>query len=123
VSEEECRQSLESYAERSGIPTEPKAFVAALQGSLEEASRKADEGYPKNEYLQIDKGEAVLKRLRRNPDPAGLSSFERLLKERMTPVGILDVLSDTEQWLNWTRHFGRYQTMTANWPIRPSVIL
>jgi Tn3 transposase DDE domain len=106
VSEEECRQSLESYAERSGIPTEPKAFVAALQGSLEEASRKADEGYPKNEYLQIDKGEAVLKRLRRNPDPAGLSSFERLLKERMTPVGILDVLSDTEQWLNWTKHFG-----------------
>jgi TnpA family transposase len=106
VSEEECRQSLESYAERSGIPTEPKAFVAALQASLEEASRKADEGYPKNEYLQIDKGEAVLKRLRRNPDPAGLSSFERLLKERMTPVGILDALSDTEQWLNWTRHFG-----------------
>ena len=47
VSEEECRQSLESYAERSGIPTEPKAFVAALQGSLEEASRKADEGYPR----------------------------------------------------------------------------
>ena len=97
---------LESYAERSGIPTEPKAVVAALQGSLEEASRKADEGYPKNEYLQIDKGEAVLKRLRRNPDPAGLRSFERLLKEKMTPVGILDVLADTEQWLNWTRHFG-----------------
>jgi hypothetical protein len=77
VSEEECRQNLESYAERSGIPTEPKAFVAALQGKLEEAARKVDEGYPKNEYLQIDKGEAVLKRLRRNPDPTGLRSFER----------------------------------------------
>jgi hypothetical protein len=106
VSEEEFRQNIESYGERSGIPTEPKAFVAALQGNLEEAARKADEGYPKNEYLQMDKGEAVLKRLRRNPDPAGLRSFERLLKERMTPAGILDVLTDTEQWLNWTRHFG-----------------
>ncbi len=109
VSEEEYRQNLESYAERSGIPTEPKAFVAALQGKLEEAARKADEGYPKNEYLQIDKGEAVLKRLRRNPDPTGLRSFERLLKQRMTPAGILDVLADTEQWLNWTRHFGPIQ--------------
>jgi hypothetical protein len=24
----------------------------------------------------------------------------------MIPVGILDVLADTEEWLNWTRHFG-----------------
>ena len=106
VSEEECYQNLASYAERSGVPTEPKAFIAALQSKLEQAARKADQGYPKNEYLRIEKGEAVLKRLRRNPDPAGLRSFERLLKERMTPVGILDVLADTEKWLNWTRHFG-----------------
>jgi hypothetical protein len=32
VSEEECFQNLASYGERSGVPTEPKAFVAALQG-------------------------------------------------------------------------------------------
>jgi len=106
VSEEECLQGLASYAERSGVPTEPKAFVAALQGKLEAAAQKADRGFPENEYLRIEKGEAILKRLRRNPDPAGLRSFERLLKERMTPAGILDVLADTEQWLNWTRHFG-----------------
>jgi TnpA family transposase len=106
VSEEECLQNLTSYGERSGVPTEPKAFVAALQGKLEEAARKADQAFPENEYLRIEKGEAILKRLRRNPDPAGLRSFERLLKDRMIPVGILDVLADTEEWLNWTRHFG-----------------
>jgi len=88
------------------VPTEPKAFVAVLQGKLEEAARKADQAFPENEYLRIEKGEAILKRLRRNPDPAGLRSFERLLKDRMIPVGILDVLADTEEWLNWTRHFG-----------------
>ena len=106
VSEEECLQGLASYTERSGVPTEPKAFVAALQGRLEAAAQKADRGFPDNEYLRFEKGEAILKRLRRNPDPAGLHSFERLLKERMTPAGILDVLADTEEWLNWTRHFG-----------------
>jgi TnpA family transposase len=106
VSEEECLQGLASYAERSGVPTEPKAFVAALQGRLEAAAQKADRGFPDNEYLRFEKGEAILKRLRRSPDPAGLHSFERLLKERMTPAGILDVLADTEEWLNWTRHFG-----------------
>jgi len=106
VSEEECLRNLASYGERSGMPTEPKAFVAALQGKLEKAARKADQAFPENEYLRIEKGEAILKRLRRSPDPAGLRSFERLLKDRMIPVGILDVLADTEEWLNWTRHFG-----------------
>jgi hypothetical protein len=71
------------------VPTEPKAFVAALQGKLEEAARKADQEFPENEYLRIEKGEAILKRLRRNPDPAGLRSFERLLKDRMMPVADL----------------------------------
>jgi TnpA family transposase len=106
VSEEEYLLNLASYGERSGVPTEPKAFVAALQNKLEEAARKVDREFPKNDYLRIEKGEAILKRFRRNSDPAGLRSFERLLKDRMIPVGILDVLADTEEWLNWTRHFG-----------------
>jgi TnpA family transposase len=106
VSDEECRQNLESYSERAGIPTEPKAFVEGLRRKLEESSRKADQGFPTNEYLRIENGEAILKRLRRKPDPAGLRSFERHLKDRMTPVGILDILADTEEWLHWTRHFG-----------------
>jgi len=32
--------------------------------------------------------------------------LERLLKEHMAPVGILDALADTEHWLGWSRHFG-----------------
>lgn len=106
VSEEECRQGLASYGERAGIPTDPKIFVDSLQRKLEQAARKADQGFPRNEYLRIEGGEAILKRLRRKPDPAGLRSFERHLKERMAPAGILDVLADTEAWLNWTKHFG-----------------
>jgi TnpA family transposase len=106
VSEEECRQGLASYGERAGIAIEPKAFIKALQHRLEEAALKADRGFPENEHLRIENGEAILKRLRRQPDPVGLRSFERQLKERMTPIGILDVLVDTEDWLHWTRHFG-----------------
>jgi hypothetical protein len=64
-------QTLPSYGERAGIPIEPKAFVVALQGKLEEAARKADQGFPENEYLRIENGEAILKRLRRKPDPEG----------------------------------------------------
>jgi Tn3 transposase DDE domain len=47
-----------------------------------------------------------VKRLRAKPDIEGLDRLERLLGERMTPVGILEALADTEHWLGWTRHFG-----------------
>ena len=106
VSEEECRQSLVSYGERAGIPTEPRAFVDALRDKLEQAARKADQGFPENEYLRFEAGEAILKRVRRKPDPVGIRSFERQLKGRMSPVGILDILADTDEWLHWTKHFG-----------------
>ncbi len=106
VSDEEYQQGLISYGERAGVPTDPPSFIRALQEKLEKAARQADARFPANEYLRIEKGEAVLKRVRRNPDPIGLRAFERNLKDRMTPVGILDILVDTEEWLHWTRHFG-----------------
>jgi TnpA family transposase len=106
VSDAEYERSVSSYGERAGIPIAPNAFVRMLRNKLEQAALRADGGFPANEYLRIENGEAVLKRLRRRSDPAGLRSFERHMKDRMTPVGILDILVDTQEWLNWTRHFG-----------------
>jgi hypothetical protein len=88
------------------VTVDAKQFVVKLQADLQQCARKADEGYPGNEYLMIDKDGAFLKRLRRLPDPEGLREFLRLLKDRMTPVGIMEALLDTEDWLNWTKHFG-----------------
>jgi hypothetical protein len=48
----------------------------------------------------------VLKRLQRKPEPGGLSRLEQQLVEHMTHVDIVDALSDTEHWLNWSRFFG-----------------
>jgi TnpA family transposase len=106
VTEEEFQKGLASYGEKSGVPVEASAFVSSLKDRLAKAAAKADEGFPKNEYLSIEGGEATLKRLRRKPEPGGLKRFEKLVKERMEPVGILEALSDTEDWLNWTKHFG-----------------
>jgi hypothetical protein len=106
VTEEEYRKHIASYGERAGFPVEAAAFVAKLKDRLTKAAAKADDGVPTNEYLRIEGGEATLKRLRRKPEPAGLKRFEKIVKERMQPVGILEALSDTEEWLHWTRHFG-----------------
>jgi TnpA family transposase len=105
LTEEECQEALATYSDRAGLPTEGKALLDKLLGQLKECARKADEGYPNNAYLRIENDKIVLKRFRRPPDPPGLRQFERLLKDRMKPVGILDALVDTDEWLNWTRHF------------------
>jgi len=106
VSEQEYEQGVALYGEQAGIPVEEEAFVARLRQQLETAARSADEGFPGNEYLRIENGEPVLKRLQRIPDPPGRQQLEQLLGEHMTQVGILDALSDTEHWLGWTRFFG-----------------
>jgi len=83
VSEEEYRNGLKSYGERAGIPTEAAPLVASLKERLTKAAARADEGFPTNECLSIEDGEATLKRLRRKPEPVGLRRFEKQLKERM----------------------------------------
>lgn len=106
VSEEEYRQGVALYGEQAGIPVEEEAFVARLRQQLEVTAKTADEGFPENEYLRIEKDEPVLKRLQRKPDPPGRDELEQLLSQHMNEVGVVDALSDTEHWLNWTRFFG-----------------
>ncbi len=106
VSQEQYDKGVALYGEQAGIPVEGAAFVARLRQQLEGAARSADEGFPENEYLRIENGEPVLKRLQRKPDPPGRPRLEELLARHMSEVGILDALSDTEHWLHWTQFFG-----------------
>jgi len=58
--------------------------------------KRANESFPANEYLRIENGEPVLKRLPRKPEPEGLLGPEQQFAERMAAVCIIDALSDTE---------------------------
>jgi len=106
VSEEEYGQGVALYGEQAGIPVEEKAFVERLIEELGTVARNADEDFPENEYLRIENGEPVLKRLQRLPDPAGRQELEQLVTLYMKEVCILVGLSDTEPWRNGTRLFG-----------------
>ncbi len=106
ISWEQFYRDIALYGEQSGIQTEPKLLVATLQSQLQAAAQKADEGFPSNEYLSIENGEPLLKRLTAAPIPPGLQSFEESLKQYMKQNDVLNVLWQTEQWLNWTKHFG-----------------
>lgn len=105
ISWDDYHRDVAAYAEQAGVPADGKAFVTNLKTKLGDTAAAVDRAFPENEYVEITKGEPVVKRLRAKPEAEGLGRLERLLHERMTPIGILEALADTEHWLGWTRHF------------------
>jgi TnpA family transposase len=45
-------------------------------------------------------------RVERRSRPENLSLIEQMIREQIPAVSLLDAMTDTEKWLNWTRHFG-----------------
>jgi len=113
VSDEEYRQGVALYGEQAGVAVDGEAFVARLRQQLETTAKTTDAGFPENEYLRLENDAPVLQRLQRKPEPRGRQEFEPLLAQYMNEAGILDALSDTEYWLNWTRFFGRLSGLDA----------
>ncbi len=106
VSWEEYNRDVGAYAEQAGIPVDPVAFVAALKTRLAQTANVTDSAFPDNEHVEIVSGGPVVKRLCSRDGSDGTAFLERLLKPRMVPVGVLQALADTEDWLGWTRDFG-----------------
>ena len=106
ISWEEYHRDIAAYGEMVGLPTEGAAFVAHMQARLAEVAKKTDQAFPDNTDLRIEKGEPILRRPTKATTPAGLRNFEQLVADRLEPTHLLDVLRDTEHWLNWTRFFG-----------------
>ena len=103
---EEYHNTVAIYGEQVGLPTNATAFTTHTREWLATLATTTDTAFPQNTSLRIEHGEPILTRSARRPEPEQLPLLEQLLAARMPPVNILDVLADTEQWLNWTRFFG-----------------
>ena len=105
ISWEEYHASIDAYGELLNFPVEPKQFVTHLRQWLDDTAKKTDEGFPENTGVSYKNDRVVIHRRRKKEAPPALAELKRLIAERLTPVSLLDVLTDTELWLNWTRHF------------------
>lgn len=106
VSLEEYDAEIEKFSKQIGYSSNSGEFITSLKGLLGSTISNTDKAFPKNNSVQIIKGKLFLHKIIRKPDPVGLISIERLITERLPELNILDVLSDTEYWLNWTSKFG-----------------
>jgi hypothetical protein len=106
VSLVEYEREVAEYAEQVGVPVDGKAFVTKLRTWLETLATQTEAAFPHNEYARLENDEIVLRKLARRPVPDGVQSLERAWHERMPQMHLLDILSETDHWLQWTRHFG-----------------
>jgi hypothetical protein len=100
VSEDEFAALLQPYCVRAGVPVEAQAFVQQLQATLRQTAHETNRAYPDNAHLEIENRIPALKRLKRKPDPEGRAHLEQMVKDRLQPTGIIEVLVDTQHWLD-----------------------
>jgi len=89
-----------------GLPVDSTAFVTQMRTELEDLAAAVDASCPANTAVRLVDGEPVLRRLTKRPTPGMLKTVERLIADRLAPVNILDILTDTENWWHWTQAFG-----------------
>ena len=96
--------TVAEYGQMVELPMHPSDFVRHLKSWLSTLATQTDQSFPANTKVTYQKDRLVIQRHRRSI-PEDLEQLESLLAERLPPVDLLDVLTDTEFWLNWTRFF------------------
>ena len=112
----ECEKTRADYGEKVGLPVEGRAFVQQVRTMLTEAAAKADETYHDNPYFKIIDGRPKLSKPAKKPAPPGFSQLDKRLTTKLDALdlSLLDVLTDTLQWLGWGEHFGPLSGIKAS---------
>lgn len=106
ISWQEYEAKAETYCRQVGISSDPAAFVANAKAWLTDTIRSVDGAFPQNEAVTIVSGEPVVRKVAKLSVPEGFALIDRLLAERLPECNIVDILTDTEHWLGWTKPFG-----------------
>lgn len=106
VSWEEYHENLHTFCEQAGLPPSSEAFKNQVFQQLEKTARRVDSSFPKNKAVTIRNGEPFITKLKKKKQSPLLKAVRKRIEEQMVPINVLDLLSDTEYWLNWTRFFG-----------------
>lgn len=103
---ETYRTQIAEYCAMLDLPTESKEFVANLKQWLSETASRIDSGYPENEYIDLTGTEIILRKHTKDVKPATLDHIDKQLTARLPEKNILDILVESESWLDLHKQFG-----------------
>ena len=73
---------------------------------LRTLSREVNKRFPENGSVDIDETGLVIRRAERQKPPPELEMVDEAIRAQMKDASILDVLTETEKWLDLHRLFG-----------------
>ena len=106
ISPEEYAARVGEYGQLVGLPVDGASFVAVMHHRLAATAAATDHAFPANQGVRLEHGEPIVTRAKQRGEPDGLQQLEAYIAGQLQEVTILDILADTEWWLNWTRFFG-----------------
>jgi len=107
VSWDEFREELSRYRALVDYSVDRHTFVQQMKDELGALADQVDAGFPENDHVEISEEHGlILHRLEKKPDPPNKSLIVQAMEATMHPVSILDILTETEQWLDLHRLFG-----------------
>ena len=118
---EQFEKEVDKYCDLANLQKEPKKFTASLENRLRETAKKVDEEYPKNNYLIIDNGLPILKKLPKKKEHPDFEKIKQMIVDEMPIINIVDVIVDIENWLNLSVHFkpiSGYENKINDYPPR-----
>lgn len=103
----ECAKTKEIYGQEVGIPVEGTLFVQHIRNLLTTAANQSDCLYPDNTFFNISNGRPKLARIKKKVVPEGFDELNAALTKKLDKLelSLLDVLTDTAQWIRWDKHF------------------
>ena len=103
---DEYERTKEEYGIQAGLAVNSHCFAEYMKTWLNQAILDTDNSFVCNQYLRFEKGELIIGKSESKKLPPELKEIESLISARLKSISILDVLIDTEYWLNWTKFFG-----------------
>ena len=98
-------QEIDEYGTVTGIPTDPKMFVATLKAAMTERINEVDANFPENTHADIVDGRLILRKPPHTEASDMAAKLDTLITERLPSASIVDVLIDTERWLDLHKLF------------------
>lgn len=108
LSWEECQTLLPAYCEKVGLPDNAPQFVETLRDYLTKTAEQLDAKFPEchGDISLNSQGEPVLRKPIAREIPTSVIALQNALSQRMPARHVLDVLTNIEHWMHFSRHFG-----------------
>lgn len=105
VDDETFEKEVGDYGRVTGIETDPSTFVDQLKSAMAQRARDIDAAFPENAHAEIVDGRLILRKPPRSEVVEAAARIDALISERMEAVSIVDVMIDTERWLDLHKLF------------------